>query len=92
MKVEIKCKHCKSQNFRREGTRKTDNRGKIQKFYCKDCHKYFTNDDGFYRMRNKPETITMSTDMYVSNLSSRKMTSKIMSEDIWIDLADTHSE
>ena len=73
----IKCKHCKSQNFRREGTRKTDNRGKIQKYYCKDCHKFFTNDDGFYRMRNKPEIITMSIDMYVSNLSSRKMRNQL---------------
>jgi len=78
MKIEIKCKHCKSQNFRREGTRKTENRGKIQKFYCKDCHKYFTNDDGFYRMRNKPEIITMSIDMYVSNLSSRKMRNRLV--------------
>jgi len=77
MKVEIKCKHCKSQNFRREGTRKTDNRGEIQKYYCKDCRRYFTNDDGFYRMRNKPEIITMSIDMYVSNLSSRKMRNQL---------------
>ena len=77
MKIEIKCKHCKSQNFRREGTRKTDDRGKIQKYYCKDCHKFFTNDDGFYRMRNKPEIITMSIDMYVSNLSSRKMRNQL---------------
>ncbi len=77
MKVEIKCKHCKSQNFRREGTRKTDYRGKIQKYYCKDCHKFCTNDDGFYRMRNKPEIITMSIDMYISNLSSRKMRNQL---------------
>jgi len=77
MKTNIKCKHCKSQNFRREGTRKTEYRGKIQKYYCKDCHKFFTNDDGFYRMRNKPEIITMSIDMYVSNLSSRKMRNQL---------------
>lgn len=39
MKLEIKCKHCKSKNFRREGNRKTKNRGEIQKyFYYKVSH------------------------------------------------------
>ncbi len=55
----------------------TLNRGKIQKYYCKDCKKFFKQDDGFYRMRNKPEIITMSIDMYVSNLSSRKMRNQL---------------
>ncbi len=77
MKTGIKCKHCKSKNFRKEGTRKTDNRGKIQKYFCKDCKRFFTNDDGFYRMRNDPKIITMSIDMYVSNLSSRKMRNQL---------------
>jgi len=77
MKDEVKCKYCKSQNFRKEGIRKTHNRGNIQKYFCKDCNKFFTNDDGFYRMRNKPEIITMSIDMYVSNLSSRKMRNQL---------------
>ena len=73
----IKCKHCSSLNFSKKGFRKTEYRGKIQKYYCKDCHKFFTNDDGFYRMRNKPEIITMSIDMYISNLSSRKMRNQL---------------
>ena len=53
--------------------RKTLNRGKIQKYRCNDCKKYFTFDNGFYRMRNSNKIITMSIDMYLSNLSSRKM-------------------
>jgi len=73
----VKCENCSSTNFLKKGFRKTDNRGKIQKYYCKNCHKFFTNDDGFYRMRNKPEIITMSIDMYVSNLSSRKMRNQL---------------
>jgi len=77
MKNAIRCKHCSSLNFCKKGFRKTDNRGKIQKYLCKDCSKYFTNDDGFYRMRNQPEIITMSIDMYVSNLSSRKMRNQL---------------
>jgi len=73
----IKCKHCSGKNFLKKGFRKTEHRGKIQKYYCKDCHKFFTNDDGFYRMRNKHEIITMSIDMYISNLSSRKMRNQL---------------
>ena len=73
----VKCKHCSSLNFCKKGFRKTYNRGKIQKYFCKKCHRFFTNDDGFYRMRNKPEIITMSIDMYGSNLSSRKMRNQL---------------
>ncbi len=73
----IKCKNCSSTNFFKKGFRKTENRGKIQKYFCRDCRKFFTYDDGFYRMRNSPETITMSIDMYVSNLSSRKMRNQL---------------
>lgn len=74
---EITCKHCGSTNSYKKGYRKTLYRGKIQKYYCKDCNRFFTNDNGFYRMRNKPEIITMSIDMYVSNLSSRKMRNQL---------------
>jgi len=73
----IKCKHCSGKDFLKKGFRKTEHRGKIQKYFCKDCHKFFTNDEGFYRMRNKPEIITMSIDMYISNLSSRKMRNQL---------------
>lgn len=78
MKQEIKCKYCKSQNYRKEGYRKTEHRGKIQKFKCLQCNKYFTQDDGFYRMRFDAKIITMSIDMYVSNLSSRKMRNQLV--------------
>lgn len=77
MKEKIKCKLCNSENYIKKGYRKTENRGKIQKFYCKDCHKFFTNNDGFYRMRYSAQTITLSVDMYLSNLSSRKMRNQL---------------
>lgn len=77
MKQEIKCKHCGSINFSKQGYRKTQNRGKIQKYYCNDGKKHFTFDDGFYRMRTDNRTIAMSIDMYLSNLSSRKMRNQL---------------
>ena len=77
MTNKIKCKHCGSINFSKQGYRKTQNRGKIQKYYCEDCKKYFTFDNGFYRMRTDDKTIAMSIDMYLSNLSSRKMRNQL---------------
>jgi len=77
MKTEIKCRFCGSKDYTKEGYRKTQQRGKIQKFKCRDCGKYFTNEEGFYRMRYSAETITLSIDMYLSNLSSRKMRNQL---------------
>ena len=42
---DIKCKHCSSKNFYKKGYRKTDHRGKIQKYYCKECgYKFIKNE------------------------------------------------
>lgn len=72
-KVVVKCRFCQSQNYIKKGLRNTENRGKIQKFFCRDCHKYFTADFGFIRMRNSEAKITSGIDLYFSNLSSRKV-------------------
>jgi len=77
MKEIIKCPICQGKNTLKKGLRKTQSRGKIQKYFCKDCQKYFTIDDGFKGMRTNPKTITMSIDMYLSNLSSRKMRNQL---------------
>lgn len=73
MKQIIKCVHCKKSDYIKKGFRRTQNRGKIQKYKCLKCGKYFTNDDGFYRMRNNERKITQAIDLYFSNLSSRKV-------------------
>ncbi len=69
----IKCLHCKASNYIKWGTRNTQNRGKIQKYKCLECKQYFTNDEGFYKMKNSEEKITEAIDLYFSNLSSRKV-------------------
>lgn len=73
MENKIKCVHCRCSNYLKKGFRNTINRGKIQKYYCKECNKNFTQDEGFYRMRNEPKKITKAVDLYFSNLSSRKV-------------------
>jgi len=73
MKQTIKCIHCKKSNYIKKGIRKTESRGNIQRYKCLECNKIFTNDEGFYRMRNNEKKITMGIDLYFSNLSSRKV-------------------
>ena len=73
MENQIKCIHCKAQNYIKKGIRKTQNRGNIQRYKCLECNKLFTNDDGFYRMKNHENKITSAIDLYFSNLSSRKV-------------------
>lgn len=77
MTENIKCKHCGGFNHYKKGCRKTEHRGNVQKYYCKDCKRMFTADLGFYRMRHSEKIITMSIDIYVSNLSSRKMRNQL---------------
>lgn len=65
------CRFCKSENSIKWTTRKTQNRGIIQRYKCKDCNKYFTLDDGFLRMRNSPQKITQAVDMFFRGVSTR---------------------
>ncbi len=71
------CPHCKSENVVKRGLSKTKNRGTQQRLLCKDCKKTFIRDEGFWKMKNKESIITMCIDMYVSNLSSRKMRNQL---------------
>ena len=70
---KIICPYCKSKNVIKWCKRKTENRGLIQRYKCKDCNKYFTIDDGFFRMRNDPKKITLSIDLFFRGVSTRKV-------------------
>lgn len=68
----IKCLKCNFENIKKDGKRKTKNRGLIQRYKCLDCKYRFINNDGFHRMRNSPEKITQSLHLYFSGTSLRK--------------------
>ncbi len=70
---KISCPDCKNKNIKKDGVRKTENRGNIQRFKCRDCSYRFTLDDGFYRMRNTPQKITRSIDLFYRGVSTRKV-------------------
>ncbi len=73
--TEVKniCPNCKSENVIKWTKRKTQNRGMIQRYKCKDCNKYFIKDDGFFRMRNNPNKITCALDLFYKGVSTRKV-------------------
>ena len=66
------CNYCRGNNFIKKGLRTTQRRGRIQKYFCKDCDRFFSFDDGFWRMRNNRHKITQTIDTYYEGLSSRK--------------------
>lgn len=70
---EIICPKCKSNHFKRNGKRKTENRGLIQRYKCLECNKRFIQDDGFFRMRNAPQKITCAIDLFYRGVSTRKV-------------------
>lgn len=74
---DIVCPRCTENKTKKDGLRGTNHRGKIQRYRCKECNFRFVLDNGFYRMRNNENIITMSIDMYISNLSSRKMRNQL---------------
>jgi putative transposase len=64
------CIYCGSSNLKKDGIRK-NKAGAIQKFYCRDCHKYFTFNIGFERMKHNPQAITSAMQLYFSGESLR---------------------
>ncbi len=72
-KQEITCPKCKTEKVKKDGKRKTDNRGLIQRYKCKECSHRFVEDNGFFRMRNHPKKITCAIDLFYRGVSTRKV-------------------
>jgi len=70
---DIPCPHCHKTKTTKDGLRKTQNRGLIQRYRCKGCGHRFVPDDGFYRMRNAPQKITLCLDLFYRGVSTRKI-------------------
>ncbi len=70
---KLSCPNCDSENIIKRGKRKTENRGLIQRYGCKDCGTRFVKDEGFFRMRNHPNKITCALDLFYKGVSTRKV-------------------
>jgi transposase-like protein len=65
-----KCIYCGSGDIVKDGVRK-NKAGTIQKFQCRSCHKYFTFNIGFERMKHNPQAVTSAMQLYFSGESLR---------------------
>ncbi len=70
---KVCCSKCNFNKIKKRGFRQTENRGKIQRYFCNECKKSFIVDDGFFRMRNSPQKITLSMDLFYRGVSTRKV-------------------
>jgi len=64
------CQYCHSSNLKKDGLRKNKS-GTIQKFWCRDCHHYFTINIGFEKMKHNPQAVTTAMQLYFSGESLR---------------------
>jgi putative transposase len=72
----FKCPHCKKHNSTKAGTRKNKS-GFVSKYYCKNCHRFFTNRGGFENCQTKPEIIIDALDLRAKGLSFGKVADHI---------------
>ena len=64
------CLFCGSSNIVKDGIRHNKH-GDIQKFHCDDCHRYFSFNIGFEKMKHNPKAITTAMQLYFSGESLR---------------------
>lgn len=74
----INCRFCGSNNYARIGYR-YNKKSKIQRYFCKNCNRKFTFDNGFLHKEFKEKVITSSLDLYFNGLSLRKISNHLYS-------------
>jgi transposase-like protein len=75
--VKTICPKCKSIEVVKRGFFQTEAHGKRQRYYCKACDSKFIEQDGFYRMRNSPQKITLCLDLFYKGISTRQIQSHL---------------
>ena len=78
--MSVLCDYCDSAEVVRKGFRHNDS-GKKQKYFCNSCKKWFVIDDGFKRMRTKPETIVRAIHQYADGFSLGKVKNHLNQHD-----------
>ena len=67
-----RCVRCASEKIVKHGIRHNKS-GDIQRFSCKNCHKRFTVNLGFEKMRATPQAITSAMQLYFTGESLRSV-------------------
>lgn len=66
--MEEICPYCKSKDTIKKGLRKNKS-GNKQTRWCNKCKRRYTPDDGFWKMKNKPEIIAEALSCYKRGMS-----------------------
>ena len=66
------CLYCKSDKIKKFGIRHNKS-GDIQRLVCDNCHKTFSINIGFAKMRNKPQLVTSALQLYFTGESLRSI-------------------
>ena len=77
------CRFCKGKNLKKYGIRRNKHTA-IQRFSCSDCHKTFSMNLGFEKMKHNPKGITTAMQLYFSGESLRNVAKslKLLSMDV----------
>lgn len=78
--MKMVCEDCGSADVAKKGMRYNAS-GSKQKFFCNNCKKWFVEDDGFKRMRNRPEDITRALHEYADGASLKKVREHLLQHD-----------
>jgi len=78
--MKIACEKCQSNKVSKQGFR-YNNTGKKQKYYCNDCKQWFVLDDGFKKMRHKPEDIVRAVHQHIDGMSLSKTQNHLWQHD-----------
>lgn len=70
------CSFCNSKNIKKYGIRKNKHTA-IQRFLCVDCHKTFSMNLGFEKMKHNPKGITTAMQLYFSGESLRNVSKSL---------------
>lgn len=66
--MKTKCPFCRKLSAVKQGYRK-NKCGKKQKHQCLECKKWFVKDDGFKKMKHKPNDIVRAVSLHNDGLS-----------------------
>jgi transposase-like protein len=70
------CLFCKSQKIKKFGVRRNKTHD-IQRFICSDCHRTFSLNIGFEKMKHDPRGITTAMQLYFSGESLRNVSKSL---------------
>ncbi len=73
------CPKCKSSKVVKKGFR-NNKTGKKQKFFCNNCDAWFVIDDGFKKMRHRPNDIVRAVHQHIDGMSLSKTQNPLLKQ------------